>query len=164
VAPLAISATAAAWIAVAAGAVGLVALGAALFLWLSLRKVRRAQTVVIGSGRDDLVDFAVSLQTRADDLHRAVDEVAAGLARVDRRVDGALSRAALVRFDAFEDLGGQQSASLALLDASRSGIVLTAIQGRDHARIYVKELDRGRAPVALSPEEQQAVERAMASP
>jgi hypothetical protein len=163
VAPLAISASAAGWIAVGAGAVALVALAAALVLWSSLRKVRKAQTVVIGSGRDDLVDFAVSLQTRADDLHRAVDEVAAGLARVDRRVDGALSRAALVRFDAFEDLGGQQSASLALLDASRSGIVLTAIQGRDHARIYVKELDRGRAPVALSPEEQQAVDRAMAS-
>jgi hypothetical protein len=161
--PLAISATAAGWIAVGAGAVALVALAAALLLWSSLRKVRKAQAVVIGSGRDDLVDFAVSLQTRADDLHRAVDEVAAGLARVDRRVDGALSRAALVRFDAFEDLGGQQSASLALLDASRSGIVLTAIQGRDHARIYVKELDRGRAPVALSPEEQQAIERAMAS-
>jgi len=162
--PLGFSATAAGWIAVGAVVLALAALGTAFGLWLALRRVRRAQSVVIGSGRDDLVDFAVSLQTRADDLHRAVDEVAAGLARVDRRVDGALSRAALVRFDAFEDLGGQQSASLALLDASRTGIVLTAIQGRDHARIYVKELDRGRAPVALSPEEQQAVERAMASP
>ena len=159
---LAFSATAAGWIAVGAAIVAVVAVGVAVLAWSAVRKVRRAQTVVIGSGQDDLVDFAVSLQTRADDLHRAVDEVAAGLARVDRRVDGALSRAALVRFDAFEDLGGQQSASLALLDASRSGIVLTAIQGRDHARIYVKELDRGRAPVALSPEEQQAVERAMA--
>jgi len=164
VAPLAFSATVAGWIAVAAALVAVVALGVALALWATLRKVRRAQAVVIGSGRDDLVDFAVSLQTRADDLHRAVDEVAAGLARVDRRVDGSLSRAALVRFDAFEDLGGQQSASLALLDASRTGVVLTAIQGRDHARIYVKQLDRGRAPVALSPEEQQAVERAMAAP
>jgi hypothetical protein len=128
-----------------------------------VRKVRRAQTVVLGSRRDDLVDFAVTLQTRLDDLHRAVDEVAAGLARVDTRVDGSLSHSALVRFDAFEDLGGQQSAALALLDGSRTGIVVTAIQGRDHARIYVKELDRGRALVALSPEEQQAVDRAMAS-
>jgi hypothetical protein len=162
--PLAFSATAAGWIAVGAALVAVAALGVALALWATLRKVRRAQSVVIGSGRDDLVDFAVSLQTRGDDLHRAVDEVAAGLARVDRRVDGSLSRAGLVRFDAFEDLGGQQSASLALLDASRTGIVLTAIQGRDHARIYLKELDRGRAPVALSPEEQQAIERAMASP
>jgi hypothetical protein len=51
---------------------------------------------------------------------------------------------------------------MAVLDSTRTGVVLTAIQGRDYARIYVKELDRGRAPVALSPEEQEAVERAMA--
>ena len=93
---------------------------------------------------------------------RAVDEIAAALARVDRRVDDSLSRVALVRYDAYEDTGGHQSASVALLDAARTGIVVTAIQGRDYARIYVKELDRGRASIALSPEEQQAVERAMA--
>ena len=115
-----------------------------------------------GDAKADVVDFAVSLQGRIDDLHRAVDEVAAALARVDRRIDGSLSRVALVRYDAYEDTGGHQSASMALLDTFRTGIVLTAIQGRDYARIYVKQLERGRASVALSPEEQQAVERAMA--
>ena len=49
------------------------------------------------------------------------------------------------------------------LDASRSGVVLSAIQGRDYARIYIKELEGGRAAVSLSPEEQEAVERAMKS-
>jgi Protein of unknown function (DUF4446) len=83
---------------------------------------------------------------------------------VDRRIDSALTRTALVRYDAYEGAGGQQSASLAFLDAARSGVIVTAIQGRDYARIYVKELDRGRAPISLSPEEQEAVERAMASP
>jgi hypothetical protein len=157
------SETVAGWIAIGAIVVALAGIAAAVLTWGAVRRVRRAQSVVIGSGRDDLVDFAVTLQTRIDDLHRAVDEVAAGLARVDRRVDASLSRTSLVRFDAFEDLGGQQSACIALLDASRTGVVITAIQGRDHARIYVKELDRGRAPVALSPEEQQAVERAMSA-
>jgi hypothetical protein len=99
-----------------------------------------------------------------DDLHSAVDEVAAALARVDRRVDSTLSRTAIVRYDAYEGTGGHQSASVALLDASRTGIVLTAIQGRDYARIYLKELERGKASVALSPEEQEAVERAMSTP
>ena len=92
----------------------------------------------------------------------AVDEVAAGLSRVDRRVDGSVSNTAVVRYDAYEDTGGQQSASFAFLDSNRTGTVVTAIQGRDYARIYVKDLDRGRAAVALSPEEEQAVERAMA--
>jgi hypothetical protein len=116
---------------------------------------------MIGKGTDDLVDFAVSLQARIDDLHRAVDEVAAALSRIDKRVDACLSHTSIVRYDAYEDAGGHQSASLAFLDAARSGVVVSAIQGRDYARIYVKELDRGRASVALSPEEQQAVDRAM---
>ena len=151
------------WIAVGAVAVAAVAVVIATLAFGRLAAVRRAQEVLLGGdAKADVVEFAVSLQGRIEDLHRAVDEVAAALARVDRRVDGTLSRAALVRYDAYEDTGGHQSASMALLDSARSGIVLTAIQGRDYARVYVKQLDRGRTSIALSPEEQQAVERAMA--
>lgn len=153
------SSTVAAWIAVAVAGIALLL---ALSFYVTLNRVRRAQTVLLGRGKDDLVDFAVSLQARIDDLHRTVDEIAAGMTRVDKRVDGCLSHTSIVRYDAFEDSGGHQSASLAFLDAARSGVVVSAIQGRDYARIYVKELDRGRAPIALSPEEQEAVERAMA--
>ena len=149
------------WVAVGAACAAGLALVVAVLAWRALRRARAAQEVLLGGGKADLVDFAVSLQARIDDLHRAVDEVAAGLARVDRRVDGTVSKTSIVRYDAFAG-AGQQSASVALLDAGRTGVVLSAIQGRDYARIYMKELDRGRAPVALSPEELEAVERAMA--
>jgi HAMP domain-containing protein len=139
-----------------------IALVAALFLWRRTARLAATQSVVLGQSSGDLLEFAVSLQGRVDDLHRAVDEVAAGLSRVDRRVDGAVSNTAVVRYDAYEGTGGQQSASVALLDATRTGTIVTAIQGRDYARIYVKDLDRGRSSVALSPEEQEAVDRAMA--
>jgi hypothetical protein len=155
------SATQALIVAIAAVAVGAIGLGVAWWATVRVKRVREAQKVLIGGGRRDLVEFAVGLQARMDDLHRAVDEVAASLARVDRRVDGVVANSAIVRYDAYEDTGGHQSASLALLDSARSGLVVTAIQGRDYARIYMKELDRGRASVALSPEEQEAVERAM---
>ena len=154
--------SAAAWIAIGAAALSVVTFALAIAFYVQLRNVRRAQKVMIGNGTGDLVDFAISLQARIDDLHRAVDEVAAGLSRIDRRVDGCLSHTSIVRYDAYEDAGGHQSASLAFLDAARSGVIVSAIQCRDYARIYVKELDRGRASVALSPEEQQAVDRAMA--
>jgi len=149
-------------VAIAAAGVAGVALGLVLLLWVRLRRLREAQRVVLGGSKADLVDFAVSLQGRIDDLHRAVDEVAAALSRVDKRVDGALTNTSVVRYDAYAGTGGHQSASFAFLDATRTGTVVTAIQGRDYARLYVKELDRGRAPVALSPEELEAVERAMA--
>jgi hypothetical protein len=149
-------------LAVAACAAAGLALVVSAFLWRRLARLRAAQAALLGGGTRDLVDFAVSLQGRVDDLQGAVGEMAAGLSRVDRRVDGALTNTAVVRYDAYEDTGGQQSASFAFLDANRSGTVVTAIQGRDYARIYVKDLDRGRASVALSPEELEAVERAMA--
>jgi len=145
---------------VAAAVAALASIGLALVA-RRLRSLRTAQGVLLGGDRRDLVDFAVSLQTRIDDLHRAVDEIAAGLSRVDRRVDGAVTNTAVVRYDAYQDTGGQQSASFAFLDSTRTGTVVTAIQGRDYARIYVKDLDHGKAAVALSPEEQQAVDRAM---
>ena len=157
------SATTALIVAAAGCALGVLGLALAWTAWVRVRRVREAQKLLLAGGRKDIVDFAVSLQGRIDDLHGAVDEVAAGLARVDRRVDGTLTNAAIVRYDAYEDTGGHQSASVALLDSARTGVVVTAIQGRDYARIYVKEVDHGRASVALSPEEQEAVDRAMAS-
>jgi hypothetical protein len=149
-------------VAAAACALAVLALAASLLLWRRVARVREAQTVVLAGGHHDLLEFAVALQARIDDVNRAVSEVAAGLSRVDRRVDGAVTNTAVVRYDAYEGTGGRQSASFALLDANRTGAVVTAIQGRDYARIYVKDLDRGRSSVALSPEEQEAVERAMA--
>ena len=149
-------------VAIAACVAAGISLVVALVLWRRTARLAATQSVVLGEASGDLLEFAVSLQGRIDDLYRAVDEVAAGLSRVDRRVDGAVSNTAVVRYDAYEGTGGQQSASVALLDATRTGTVMTAIQGRDYARIYVKDLDRGRSSVALSPEEQEAVDRAMA--
>lgn len=156
-----VTATTALIVAVAGVAVGATGLGLAWWAWVKVRRVREAQRLLLGGGRKDLVEFAVSLQGRIDDLHSAVDEVAAALSRVDRRVDGTVANTSIVRYDAYEDTGGHQSASVALLNSARTGVVVTAIQGRDYARIYMKELERGRASVALSPEEQEAVERAM---
>jgi len=159
-----LSSSTAGWIAIGAAVVALVVAILLLLVWLDSRRNRAERQSVLGdtSGRRDLVDFAITLQARVDDLHRAVDEIAAAVARVDRRMDATIARTAIVRYDAYESAGGRQSASVAMLDANRSGVVLTAIQGRDYARVYVKELDQGKASIALSPEEQQAVERAMA--
>jgi hypothetical protein len=155
------TATEALVVAIVGVAVGAIGTGLAWWAWVKVKRIRDAQRLLLGGGRRDIVDFAVSLQGRIDDLHRAVDEVASGLARVDRRVDGTVTNTSIVRYDAYDDTGGHQSASVAMLDSARTGIVVTAIQGRDYARIYMKELERGRASVALSPEEQEAVERAM---
>jgi hypothetical protein len=155
------TANAAAIVGAAGCAAGVVGIVIGWFALAKARRLREQQKVLLGGDRRDLLEFAVGLQARIDDIHSAVDEVAAGIARVDRRVDGALINTAIVRYDAYEDTGGHQSASAAILDSSRTGVIVTAIQGRDYARIYMKDIDHGRPSVELSPEEQEAVERAM---
>jgi hypothetical protein len=88
------------------------------------------------------------------------NEVEERVAAAAARLDSAIQRIGLVRYDALEGTGGRQSVSVALLNASGDGVVLTAIQDRDYARIYVKEIRDGTADLELAPEERRAVEAA----
>jgi hypothetical protein len=153
--------------ALAAGALALVALVLALVLALRVRRLRAAQQVVLGAaGRDDLVGHAAGLHQAFARLDDRIEEVVARLdARMDeaeQRIDGAIAYRALVRYDAYGELSGHQSASLALLDAGGNGVVLSSIAHRDTARLYCKQVLDGRGEHLLSPEEDEAIRRALA--
>jgi HAMP domain-containing protein len=150
-------------IAIGAAAVAGVLLLAVLYLAVTLRRIRRAQRLVVGTDNHDLVEYAVSLLARVEQVEGRADAIEAGTEAVGRRVDRCLERRAMLRYDAIEGAGGRQSVTIALMDASRSGLILSAIQGRDYARIYVKEVRDGLSDVELSPEEMRALEQATAS-
>jgi hypothetical protein len=154
-------------VALGAAAVAIVALLSALFLAIRLRRLRAAQSVVLGpSGREDLVTHASGLHEAFDALHERVEEVAARLEQrmgaAEGRLDGAIAYRALVRYDAYGELSGRQSSSLALLDAAGDGVVLSCITHRDTARLYCKSVHGGRGEFELSPEEDEAIRRALA--
>jgi hypothetical protein len=153
--------------ALSAGGLALIALVVTCVLALRLRRLRAAQQVVLGgSGREDLVSHASGLQEAFLQLNDRVEEIAERLdervARVEERLDGAITYRALVRYDAYGELSGHQSASLALLDAERNGVVLSSIAHRDTARLYCKQVVDGRGEHLLSPEEDEAIRRALA--
>jgi hypothetical protein len=136
-------------------------------LAMRMRRLRAAQQVVLGgSGREDLVSHAAGLQEAFMQLNDRVEDMAAQLdermARAEERLDGAIAYRALVRYDAYGELSGHQSASLALLDAERNGVVLSSIAHRDTARLYCKQVVDGRGEHLLSPEEDEAIRRALA--
>ena len=152
--------------ALAAAAVALLALVVTVVLAVKLRRMRAAQEVVLGpTGRDDLVAHASALQTAFESLHGRVEEVAerldARMGAAERRLDGAIAHRALVRYDAYGELSGHQSTSLALLDAARNGVVLSCIAHRDTARLYCKQVHDGRGERELSPEEDEAIRLAL---
>ena len=155
--------------ALAAGGLALIALIFAIVLAVKLRRMRADQRAVLGGAdKRDLVSHAARLETGFTDLREWVEESLASseakMAAHDERIDGCIAYAALVRYDAYNELSGAQSSSMALLDTHRNGIVLTSIVHRDQARIYVKQLHEGDPEIELSPEEQQAVDRALGAP
>jgi hypothetical protein len=153
-------------VALAAAGLALVAFVWVLVLAVKLRRVRAAQVVVLGtSGRDDLVAHASGLHGAFDALQARVEEVAERLddrmAAAERRLDGAIAHRALVRYDAYGELSGHQSISLALLDSDRNGVVLSCIQHRDAARLYCRQVFDGHGEHELSPEEDEAIRLAL---
>ena len=84
------------------------------------------------------------------------------MATAEQRIDGCVAHTSLVRYDAMGEMSGQQSSTMALLDARRTGVVVSSILHRDQARVYVKQVRDGESELELSPEEHQAIEAAMA--
>ncbi|HET9073451.1 MAG TPA: DUF4446 family protein [Solirubrobacteraceae bacterium] len=152
-------------VAMAAGAVALVALIWAATLTVSLRRLRSAQRVVLGDTDADLVAHAAALTRDFRALNDFVEDALTGVdgrvRQVEGRLDGTIAYRSLVRYDAYGEMSGRQSSSIALLDARRSGIVLSSIHHRDQARLYVKQIRDGRPELELSPEEDEAVRLAL---
>lgn len=154
-------------VALAAGAVAVIALLLALVLAFKLRRTRGAQKAVLGAGEQrDLVTHAQQLEQAFTDLRDWVEESIEHFERrmqsTEARLDGCVAYRSLVRYDAYNELSGHQSSSLALLDSRKSGVVVSSIVHRDQARLYVKQLHDGESEIELSPEEQEAVDTALA--
>jgi hypothetical protein len=155
-------------VALAAAGLGLVAFVWVVVLSLKLRRVRAAQRTILSGEETDLAAHAASLQEAFVQLRDWVEEVASGLegrvSGAEHRMDGCISHTSVVRYDAMNELSGQQSSTVALLDERQTGVVISSILHRDQARLYVKRVQDGNPEYELSPEEQQAVEAAMNSP
>ena len=153
-------------VALAAAATAIVTLALAVVLAVQLRRLRAAQRVVLGSGdARDLVEHAAELGHAFEALRAYVEESAlrldSRLGTAEERLDAAIAYRGVLRYDAYNEMSGRQSCSIALLDASQSGVVLTSIHHRDQARLYVKQVRDGAPELELSPEEAEAVRLAL---
>jgi hypothetical protein len=155
-------------IAIAAAAIAVVALILGIVLAANVRRLRRAQRLLLGdAGERDLIAHAAGMQDAFEALRSYVEDASR---RLDGRLLGAetalrgtLAHRALVRYDAYNELSGRQSVSIALLDDDRSGIILSCIHHRDQARVYAKYMQDGQPELELSPEEAEAVSLALSS-
>ena len=153
-------------VALAAAGAAALALICCLVLALYVRRIRRDQRAVLGGEARDLVAHAAQTQRAFQALSDQVQATAAALdarmAGAEAALRGTISHSALVRYDAYNELSGRQSMSIALLDDESTGVVISCILHRDQARVYGKQVLGGRAELDLSPEEAEAVRLALA--
>jgi hypothetical protein len=138
-------------------AIGLAALALALSAFASGRRRRNQEPVVVDEILHGILDDQSNRIARLEAAVRA-------LAGTDRRqqidIQGAVRNVGLVRYDAFEDVGGRLSFSCALLDDRGTGVVMTSINGRHDTRVYAKPVSEGHSPYSLSIEEEEAIRQA----
>jgi hypothetical protein len=157
------------WLLGVAAAPGVLAIFLGAACWVAIRRLRATQRVLMPDGSStNLIDRQSTLQLAQrrldDELGDLKTQIAERERFVDRTMRAAIRFQGLVRYDAYRDMGGQQSWSVALLDEARNGTVITSLHARDHARVYLKEIHAGQSPQRLSPEEYKAVEVAIGEP
>lgn len=145
-------------VALAGAALGALGVGLSAVASVQLVRMRRAYSVLQGKGRDD--DFVTAVNRHVETVDGLRGEVASlrqGLDRARTDLSDAIRHVAVVRYDAFPDMGGRLSFSVALLDDAGDGLVLTSINGRSETRTYAKGVKGGGSEHQLSPEEEQAI-------
>jgi len=139
-------------------AIGLAGLALALSALASGRRRHNQEPVVVDEILHGILDHQSNRIARIESAVRA-------LVGTDRRqqidIEGAVRNVGLVRYDAFEDVGGRLSFSCALLDDRGTGVVMTSINGRHDTRVYAKPVSKGHSPYSLSIEEEEAIRKAL---
>ncbi len=145
-------------IALIGAVAGLLALVFAVLALVRIRRLHVAYTLL--QNGDDTESFVQAMTRKTAEvtsLRGAVRTVQSRLDTVQADLADALRHVAVVRYDAFGDMGGRLSFSVALLDDAGDGLVLTSINGRTETRTYSKGIKAGSSEASLSPEEEQAI-------
>lgn len=135
-----------------------------VLLLVRMARLRRAYAAAVDPDRREDLFQAVERQSRGlEDLRADVTTVHGNTERLREMLAGTLSRVGVVRYDAFDDMGGALSFSTALLDEHGDGLVVSAINGRSETRCYAKPVQGGESEYNLSAEETDAIAAARAS-
>ncbi|MEX0952781.1 MAG: DUF4446 family protein [Nitriliruptoraceae bacterium] len=148
-------------LAIIAVVVSLVAVAVCVALVRRLARVRRRLVTAFPEGTGDVLDLVAGQTEALRAIQQDQETIHHNTERLRERLESAFSRVGLVRYDAFDDVGGAQSFSLALLDRGSNGVVITSINGRSETRSYGKQIVGGESEHTLSVEERSAIDAAI---
>ena len=135
----------------------------AIVLTSKLGKISKRRSTKLAEGQ--IGDIADCLTDHADTLSRLgvqMEQISSNQAELGNDLQKCLRKIGIVRFNAFEDVGGEQSFALAMLDANKNGVIISNLYGRQDSRLYAKSIVNGNGERTLSDEERKALEKALA--
>jgi hypothetical protein len=141
-----------------------------LSVWLSVitlkmrRIFNREKTVEMAGSKKDFVLAIEESLNKLDEMRSQVDTLGVRHDELSGKLQNAVQKVGIVRFDAFEDIGGMLSYAVALLDNNGDGVLVCTINGRQESRSYAKPITKGESTFNLSMEERQAIEEALVMP
>ena len=121
----------------------------------------RLRRILSDNGSTGLDEVLAGQATRIEQLATRVDALTALQRELETSTGRSLQKVGVVRFNPFQDSGGDQSFAIALLDQRGSGVVVSSLHGRAETRIFAKQVVNGRSTHSLSDEEQQAIREAL---
>jgi hypothetical protein len=156
--PFGLSADAVAYLAIAGLVLGLLAVVIAALAWSRTARLKKALVILQGEdGRESFVEVVRAKIEQVDALRGDVSAYQQQVTRLRGDLADAIRHVAVVRYDAFGDMGGRMSFSAAMLDDAGDGLVITSINGRTETRTYAKGIKAAGSEATLSPEEEQAI-------
>jgi len=127
-----------------------------------LARMNRRRSVKIEEGRlSDIVEHLENNANAISEVQARLEDTRAALCEQGKALEGCLQKVGIVRFNAFDDVGGEQSFAVVLLDSQANGIALSGLYGRQDSRVYAKAIFKGQGERPLSDEEQQALAKAL---
>ncbi|NLN75094.1 MAG: DUF4446 family protein [Armatimonadetes bacterium] len=131
-------------------------------LWRKLAGLNRRRNKKLEDGRiDDIIEYLNTQADALDEIREKLDYMNSIQAEQARALVSCVSNIGLVRFNAFDDVGGEQSFAVVLLDKAKNGVAFSSLYGRQDARVYAKAICAGQGERPLSTEEQQALSKAL---
>ena len=142
--------------------IALAGLGAGIWSWLQTDKLKKRFAAALGGQEADSLEHTLARYlTRVEAVDARLGQLNTEYEKLAVTNSLAQQKVSIVRFNPFGDTGGDQSFSLAVLDAHDSGYVLTSIHGRGGTRVYVKPVDYAKSKYSLSAEEKQVLSQAI---
>lgn len=129
-----------------------------IFLWVSVRRVKKRYNKIIGNaGFDNVDDLLIGMQERLDSLEATEKQQAEAIRSVRMKMMKMKSNVAVYRYNAFAQQGSDLSFSIAILDDEQDGVVLSGIHSREDSFMYAKPVEKGQSSYTLSPEEKKVI-------